>query len=100
MGEWMQRAALIQGASTATEVGIPDGNLLQRDSTASTTPDPDYRRYPDRYEFPCFVIRTTDGLVQFQLAVPRRKYDALAVLDLFVRHHGLDASGQEGAKVE
>lgn len=102
MGEWMRRAALIQCQSTSAEAGKREGELLQPPGSAGAEAEaePDYRRYPERYELPRFAIPTTDGLVEFQLAVPKEKYDAFVVLDLFVRHHGLDASGQEGAQVE
>jgi len=46
------------------------------------------RRHPARYEFPRFVVPTADGPAEFRLAVPKRKYDAFAILDLFIRHHG------------
>jgi hypothetical protein len=88
MGEWMQRAALIQDESPSADAGLSAGARLQPHLAESADSEPDYRRYPDRYEFPRFVIPTDDGLVQFQLAVPKGKYDALALLDLFVRYHG------------
>ncbi len=100
MGEWMQRATLIQRESTATEEETSERALLQPNSTESTAPEPDYRRYPDRYEFPLFVIPTADGPVQFQLAVPKGTYDALALFDLFIRQHGLGGGGQTTAKSE
>ena len=88
MGEWMQRAALIQGVSTAAEAETSESALLQPNSAATTAPEPDYRLYPDRYEFPRFVIPTADGPVEFHLAVPKENYDAFAILDLFIKHHG------------
>lgn len=89
MGEWMQRAALIQCQLTSAEAGKREGELLQPPGTAGAEAEPDYRRYPDRYELPRFAIPTTDGLVEFHLAVPKEKYDAFAILELFVKHHGL-----------
>jgi len=100
MGEWMQRAELIQCESASARAGIPKGALLQPHTTASTVPEPDYRRHPDRYEFPRFVLPTASDLVEFRLAVPKGKYDAVALLELFVRHHGSDDSGQITAKIE
>ncbi|WP_300340246.1 hypothetical protein [Accumulibacter sp.] len=100
MGEWIQRAALIQGKSTSAEAGIPEGALLQPPIPESTQPEPGYRQYPGRYEFPRFVIPTAGDLVEFRLAVPKGKYDAFALLDLFIRHHGSDDSGQITAKIE
>ncbi|HMW55550.1 MAG TPA: hypothetical protein PKZ67_06645 [Accumulibacter sp.] len=91
MGEWMRRAALIQCQSTSAEAGKREGELLQPPGSAGAEAEaePDYRRNPERYELPRFAIPTTDGLVEFQLAVPKGKYDAFAILELFVKHHGL-----------
>lgn len=44
--------------------------------------------HPEHYEFQRFVIPTADGPVEFRLAVPKEKYDAFAILDLFIKHHG------------
>ncbi len=66
----------------------------------SAPDEPDYRQHPERYEFPRFVIQTADEPVEFRLAVPKEKYDAFAILDLFIKHHGAEESGQFGAKVE
>lgn len=89
MGEWMQRAALIKGETAPS---------CQR--RLSAPDEPDYRQHPERYEFPRFVIPTADGPIEFRLAVPKEKYDAFAILDLFIKHHGAEDSGQIGAKVE
>jgi hypothetical protein len=88
MGEWMQRAALIQCESTAAEAEKSESALPQPNNAASTAPKPGYQRYPDCYEFPRFVIPTADGPVEFHLAVPKENYDAFAILDLFIKHHG------------
>ncbi|MEF8727210.1 MAG: hypothetical protein V5B34_03190 [Accumulibacter sp.] len=88
MGEWMQRAALIQSESTAAKAEKSESAVLQPNRAASTAPEPDYQRYPDRYEFPRFVIPTADGPVEVHLAVPKENYDAFAILDLFIKHHG------------
>ncbi|MDP2811850.1 MAG: hypothetical protein Q8O34_17060 [Rhodocyclaceae bacterium] len=58
--------------------------------------EPDYRQHPERYEFPRVVIPTADGPVEFRLEVPKEKYDAFAILDLFIRHHGPVDSGSGG----
>jgi hypothetical protein len=86
-------------------VGVGKGGNTER-RTSSTPhhgeyrPRPDYRRHPDRYEFPRFVLPTGSDLVEFRLAVPKGKYDAVALLELFIRHHGSDYSGQITAKIE
>ncbi len=88
MGEWMQRAALIQSDSTTAKAEKSESALLQPNNAASTAPKPGYQRYPDCYEVPRFVIPTADCPVEFQLAVPKENYDAFAILDLFIKHHG------------
>lgn len=88
MGEWLARAAQIGQCDEPT---VP--SCQRRLSEPAPLPEPcrsepDYRLHPERYEFPRFVIPTADGPVEFRLAVPKEKYDAFAILDLFIRHHG------------
>ncbi len=83
MGEWLDRAALI--AHSAQNYGEKEPSCQRR---LSDSAKPDYRLHPERYDFPRFVIPTADGPVEFHLAVPKEKYDAFAILDLFIRHHG------------
>lgn len=42
----------------------------------------------ERYGSTRFFIPTADGPVEFHLAVPKENYDAFAILDLFIKHHG------------
>lgn len=95
MGEWMQRAAMIAGAAAPThQQQLSEPIPVEPSALEPCHPEPDYRKHPERYEFPRFVIPTADGPVEFRLAVPREKYDSFAILELFVKHHGLqDAAG-------
>lgn len=95
MGEWMQRAAIIERATVPSHQH-PRGPSLRELSEpvpAEPTPpeachpEPEYRRHPERYEFPRFVIPTANGGVEFHLAIPKEKCDAFALLDLFIKHH-------------
>ena len=89
MGEWMKRAAMIEGAAAPShQHRLSEPAVAEPSTLEPCHPEPDYRQYPERYEFPRFVIPTADGLVEFHLAVPKEHYDAFAILELFVRHHG------------
>jgi len=88
MGEWLARAAQI---ADGVQAEVPSCQRRLSEPTPLPEPclsEPDYRLRPERYEFPRFVIPTADGPVEFLLAVPKEKYDAFAMLDLFIRHHG------------
>lgn len=96
MGEWMQRAALIEGKIVRPHqprLSEPWATAPLPEPCHSEASEPDYRQHPVGYEFPRFVIPTADGPVEFQLAVPREKYDAFAILDLLMRYHGPVDSG-------
>lgn len=58
--------------------------------------EPNFRLHPKRYEFPRFVIPTTDGPVEFHLAVPKEKYEAFAILNLFIEYHGQNSAADPG----
>ena len=96
MGEWMQPAALIEG-----EIVRPHQPRLSEPWATAPLPEPwhseasepDYRQHPVGYEIPRFVIPTADGPLEFQLAVPKEKNDAFAILDLLMRDHGPVDSG-------
>lgn len=89
MGEWMQRAAMIEGeAAPSRQHRLSESVPVEPSTLEPCHPEPDYRQHPDRYEFPRFAIPTADGPVEFHLAVPRDKYDAFAILEMFVKHHG------------
>lgn len=91
MGEWLARAAQIEQGSAQI---VP--SWQRRLAEPSHLPEPyhatpgeaAYRQHAECYEFPRFVIPVADGQVEFRLAVPKEKYDAFAILDLFIRHHG------------
>lgn len=111
MGEWMQRAALIEADTASVHQrqlatpGHPESELSIVGSSEPfllepAPPESDYRQHPEEYELLHFVIPAADGPVAFQLAVPKGKCDAFAILELFILHHGSDASGQDGAKIE
>lgn len=91
MGEWMQRATMIDSETAPSHqrrLSEPDAAESLPEPCYSAPGAPDYRQHPERYEFPRFVIPTADGPVEFRLAVPKEKYDAFAILDLFIRHYG------------
>lgn len=72
--------------------GLAAGNALQRAplsviSKVSGQPVPDYITHPERYEFPSFTIPTAAGTFSFQMAVPKGKYDAFAILEMFEKRH-------------
>ena len=96
MGEWMQRAAMIERAAAPARQHQRGTSLQERSEAVPAEPstlepcypESDYRQHPERYEFPRFVIPTAEGAVEFHLAVPKEKYDAFALFDLFIKHHG------------
>ncbi len=89
MGEWMQRAAMITDMTAAShQHQLSDSIPVEPSTLEPCHPEPDFRQHPERYEFPRFVIPTASGPVEFHLAVPKEKYDAFAILELFIKHHG------------
>ena len=49
---------------------------------------PDYLLHRENYYFPRFIIPTTANVFEFRMAIPKTKYDAFAILELFKKYHG------------
>ncbi len=100
MGEWLARAEQIAQCDEPVAPSCQRRLSEPLPLPEPCRPKPDYRQHPERYEFPRFVIPTADGPVEFLLAVPKEKYDAVDILDLFIKYHGAEESGQIKVKVE
>lgn len=89
MGECMQRAAMIADITAPShQHQLSDPVPVEPSTLEPCHHEPDYRQHRERYEFPRFVIPTASSPVEFHLALPKEKYDAFAILELFIKHHG------------
>lgn len=86
------RGAGGEGKLAKVSTGLAAGDAPQEKplsgiSKVSGQLEPDYIAHPERYAFPSFTIPTAAGTFSFQVAVPKEKYDAFAILERFEKCH-------------